>query len=418
MNNRVSLPFVAYAIVILCAGCQSTDCVEQNEGFNNDIFEDFLNNREKVYFCDTKYYELNNEIKESFTDQVGYTLDEIIRIAEKSGQSYDTMHGDSSVSSRTIDCGKDGEQELLLSIHLPGFEDDRYENGDEYENLLVVKMVDNKLYAKFYTESSYYQTASVSDYGYFTWSGPAYSGVGVESTGYLDADCEWHFYYEDIYYLEIEDFASRKGLDGSDFSSDKWNEVAIDEYYFDEEKKESVVVYAYCDDNGAIWDSALYSEAGFFQQAFDNAHIKAISMDRLGTLLDEKRQQIGLGAEIMRGKEYVNLDYGEYEGIVNGRDRFLIDLEDIDLQWSSGTDTLEPGAQYKLDTLGRGLFSLYPNATSIRTEKVSLIDGEGGGEKQLLVEEAIRTDTDIIILSMIITKTDDGYRAYCIKDAK
>ncbi len=141
-------------------------------------------------------------------------------------------------------------------------------------------------------------------------------------------------------------------------------------------------------------------------------------MDRLGTLLDEKRQQIGLGAEIMRGKEYVNLDYGEYEGIVNGRDRFLIDLEDIDLQWSSGTDTLEPGAQYKLDTVGKGLFSLYPDATSIRTEKVSLIDGEGGGEKQLLVEEAIRTDTDTIILSMIITKTDDGYRAYRIKDAK
>lgn len=301
-------------------------------------FDAFLENEDKVIFDEAYYYNVSTDISCGFEDGKEFTLDEIVTRAEELTKTTNGNDGDPEVTTHYLDCGLDGVSELELVIHLPGGEDDRYDEGagDEYDNIIVIQESEGELFAKFYTQSGYYDSTCINDRGYISTGGPAYSGIGSESAGYLDGDCEFYYYYGCEYFLEATDYTNyQETTNGRTIytSEGDWSNVCFEQYSFDIDGKDSFTVYTIFDGDFPLIYEEDYPDDNPYIKALDDAGIEAVSYAELKSILDKRKIEIGLSSEIMNhieeSQEIVNAMY-RFDCIINGDETFtdLYSLEE------------------------------------------------------------------------------------------
>ncbi len=307
----------------------SSDVSEDQELTDTSKYDEFLNNEEKAVFDETYYYIVGTDIACGFEEGKEYTLDEIVETAEEITRCDQGNDGDPEIETYYIDCGMDGSSELELTIHLPGGEDDRYDDTVEYYNILILTESEGKILVKFYTESNYFDQTSLTKYGYVETSGPAYNGIGSESAGYLDKDVNWHFYYACEYYLEARDYTNYQENTNNriiDTSEGDWDSVYFERYSFDEDYKDSFTVYTMYNDYFPLIYAEDYPDDNPYKTAVEEAGIEIVSYAELESMLKERMEEIGLTDEISchayERDEIINARY-RYSSIIDGEGTFI-----------------------------------------------------------------------------------------------
>lgn len=162
-----------------------------------ELYQGFLAGEVPVYFdrVDFSYYAYEkDEDVPCFEKNKGYTLKEFIgRVQQLDNMDeYYSVYVD-EVWYAFVDCGRDGEPELVVSITNAG------DSWNAYSYEYVIKNFDGKLQACHRNSDAYRgQEAMNNDFGviYEAW----YGGMGYYvSYAMLDANCEYHFLYSTDY---------------------------------------------------------------------------------------------------------------------------------------------------------------------------------------------------------------------------
>ena len=308
---------------------ESLDSNEDQELTDTSKYDAFLDGETKAVFDETYYYNVGTDIACGFEEGKEYTLDEIVETAEEITRCDQGNDGDPEVKSDYIDCGMDGCSELELTIHLPGGENDRYDDTVEYYNILILTESEGKILVKFYTESNYFDQTSLTKYGYVETSGPAYNGIGRHSAGYLDKDLKWHFYYTSEYFLESSDYTYYQENTNNriiDTSEGDWDNVYFERYSFDEDFKDSFTVYTMYNEYFPLIYPEDYPDDNPYKTAVEEAGIDIVSYVELESMLKERMEEIGLTDEISdyayERNEIINARY-RYSSIIDGNGTFI-----------------------------------------------------------------------------------------------
>lgn len=316
------------------ASTDSENADEENDSDNSNgdleltdtsKFDAFLENEDKVIFDEAYYYNVSTDISCGFEDGKEFTLDEIVSRAEELTKTTNGNDEDPEVTTDYIDCGLDGVSELVVKIHFSGDEDDEI---DDCSDIIVIQESEGKLLAKFYTQSGYYDSTFINDRGYISTGGPAYSGIGSESAGYLDGDCEFYYYYGCEYFLETYDYTNyQESTNGRtvDTSEGDWSNVYFEQYSFDIDGKDSFTVYTIFDGDFPLIYEEDYPDDNPYIKALDDAGIEAVSYAELKSMLDKRKTEIGLSSEVMNhieeSQEIVNAMH-RFDSIINGDETF------------------------------------------------------------------------------------------------
>ena len=245
----------------------------------------FTVNEAKATFGDENTYRIIGK-EECFSTGVEYTLDEIVSGIQSSLISYDESQK-AIISSWMIDCGEDGNREMMVEIELPG------SPYDELAKNLIVKEVDGKLEIRYYKESSLRDEETVNLWGVVSPAGAASYDVWGGEYGILDSEMKWHFYYVMYYYLDMSAYSSRGNHNGLsfDYSASEWRNVQVEEYSFDEDRSNRTYYTVYYDtnDEGIVDDDSIYEDGSTFKKAFDDSGIDTCTPDEIKKLLEDHK---------------------------------------------------------------------------------------------------------------------------------
>lgn len=319
------MKFKRIAIIILVlinVGCTRIDKSKNQNVSNSTIsdnileedntiikqYENFLDDKEKTVI--TNEYQNFDVIEwnDIFEKGEKYSLSEIVERVHEASDLYDETK-ETEICSRYIDCGQDGEKELLVSIYMPG----AWSEG--YNIKFILKEVDKELQVLYFgegwdTDSSFFR---ISDNGYISKGGRGSDGVLVVENGYLDSDVNWHFYYGYFYYMDmysfVKDVVREKVADyvpngdkDIDVHSDEWENVQVKSYYFIEEdvrkfENQKYVYWIYDNDGNLVLSTNDKDSAR--QKKFEEWGIEMCTDEDIDALLKNKREEIGLDDTII-----------------------------------------------------------------------------------------------------------------------
>ncbi len=323
---------VLIAGCILLTGCSFSD-EEITEGTNNaegavDIdgipqaynsteekYEAFINGELSVKIED--FYQQNTDysLEEIFNEE-SYTIDEIDELLKDNIRSYDASV-ETDIEDTIIDCGADGENELLVRFNMNGAK----QNG--YYVLFVIKDINDELQLKYFCAGDEENNiVSINDTGYVSESGSAGASQYNSSFGYLDSEVTWQPYYGEYYFLDMMsfgDYLNREGYD-VDFSGEEWSELQAEVYFVENGDTTNIYyVYTKVDEAGNV-DESIYESTSIYKQFFDELGVETYSTSDIELVLAQQRESIGLKEEIIDDyyshdeeidaaiKEYVELD--------------------------------------------------------------------------------------------------------------
>ncbi len=287
----------------------------QEESFDSsEVYEAFLNNEEVAeisFDADQGYY---SSYKETLEDGKSYTLDEIAQ-GLKSGINVFLESNDDIEISETrnayIDCGNDGQNELLVAVKFKA-------PMDTYENKMIFKATKDGLKLCYCGDSWPRKSLAVNEYGYIetTFSGGAYDSSYEKS--YVDAEGSWHFLYGNVaeyaergelWYGSTKYVYSDYGIDMSD--------LLIFSYYFektdDESEPEYLYTYAKMGEYGKanevpyfdvsiVKDNVLYETGNMYKDFFDQIGMKVYSTTDMAALVEKQLQNEGFDSSLAEGK--------------------------------------------------------------------------------------------------------------------
>ncbi len=273
-------------------------------------YKDFLDNKENIHFEECTF--LNVDCDRYLDKEKGYTLNELVETVKRNTSRYDESKGKEEITSSAIDCGNDGQKELIVKIRFPGAEDEEYDTPyQSYNQKIVIKDVDGKLMACFYAEDNNYTSTNINEYGYVETSSRGYLSVVADECGYLDANASWHLYYHYRYYLDMNSYINevtnyRRELGITDMNfSDEWKGFQVEEYIFGDKftKDNTCTIYYKTDDNGVDKNPEIYEDGSLYKKKFDEYNIKTYSPEGLSEALKERRKEIGLDDSIIITKK-------------------------------------------------------------------------------------------------------------------
>ena len=277
------------------------------DGETIDIYENFLDGKEKALIVKEYHDKGPFEFNDSFEIGETYSLSEIYKIIYDAEWMADDTAG-IKIYANYIDCGQDDEKELLVSIYLLG----AWHEG--FCVRAILKEVDNELQVLYMNSGTDSQDAAyrISDKGYYWSSGKSGLNTISSAEGYFDANVNWHFYYGRIYYLDMDAFvrdlnnyAQNYNINidmDKDYNSDEWRDAQVFAYFFDEDdaynyENYKCVLYLY-DSNGNL-DSSIYDKDSLYYKEFEEMGIEIYSEEDIDVLLKNKREEIGLDEEII-----------------------------------------------------------------------------------------------------------------------
>lgn len=281
-----------------------------NEELAMEAYEKFLNNEEGLSFDRymQKGYFINPDSTEEPLFQKGneYTLSEILKKITAYYLEYSDNKKIDYIDYAFIDCGKDGESELLLRFN--GI--DIYSPDDDSTLVYVIKYIDGKLYLCYYYETWARSETSINEYGYIASSGSGGASLHITDYSFIDKNGSW----KPIVYIESEldinalgqfenlaKLAEAKGI--KDY-------IQVDTIRFNydpsasEQDNEEVfyTFYVYNENFELLEDANLYTDS-IYKEIFDEANVPFITPDELSAIISEKEQILGVTAEIKDGAE-------------------------------------------------------------------------------------------------------------------
>ena len=143
----------------------------------------FLNNEKKAKVdCDDYVFESEEKKEYDFEELKELASDSIILRENPCDSDY-----------RYIDCGCDGEKELLIWVS-------KSEHGFGF----VLKDEGGELYIRYVSESGEKFYEGICEDGYVSGFGKAGASLAIYDYGYLDKDARYHVFYTCQYYLALD----------------------------------------------------------------------------------------------------------------------------------------------------------------------------------------------------------------------
>ncbi len=273
--------------------------VSTNEVSSDDAnYENYLNGTEKVSVKDV--YQENTD----FVLREIFEIDEYYDIYEFSSCIIDAMdlRDDTKKTKLTyeyVDCGCDGEKELMVIIDVPG----AWAEGCQI--LYIVKNIEGKLCVLYLTERANNSYTVVTEKGYVWKSGKKSANVVNYTCGYLDDNVNYHFYYGFNYYLNMDSFINEyfemTGNEIDAYSAD-WQDVQVVAYYLSDKREfnqdDFLYSYSLYDKNGNL-DFSVYDDDSIYKKTFKECGIKTYTEEEIEVYLNTKKQIIGLDEDII-----------------------------------------------------------------------------------------------------------------------
>lgn len=259
------------AVISILSGCSL------KEESSEEMYTAFINGEVEVDVSNV--YQLNTDFKISeIASKDDYSLDELDELICDNIPYYDKS-AKTDIDYEIIDCGEDGQNELLVKMSMNGAS----QNG--YCTYLVIKNIDDNLQLKFVCTGDDKYPVFIDENGYLTEGGSAGACQYNSSYGYLDSDVRWTQLYEEYYFLDMitfSDYLNDKGFN-VDLSGEEWAQLQAEVYFIDDEE---YILYSKVDENG-VWDESIYDSNSEYKKYFESRGIKTYSKDEIEELVQE-----------------------------------------------------------------------------------------------------------------------------------
>ena len=268
-----------------------------------ELFQGFIDGTVRVY-CDNQDYTFYDSVADEeykmFGNKDGYTLKEMTGILQGIlDVTPDIIARIGSVYYALIDCGRDGEPELVVEVYNDG---ELWGTTNQYQ--FIIKNINGKLQicnmlSETYYDESYINSATgivLKNY---------YYGMGSQyGVGYLDADCEYHFLYsDDVQYsyggsdgnpiiAALAEIAEREGDEGL-FDCLDVVQYRFSEYQDDEDEKQ-VLKCTYYYYGGENYDDEPDDKTkALIEEAFAKAGYALYTEDEINDMIDARLKEFG-----------------------------------------------------------------------------------------------------------------------------
>jgi len=271
----------------------TSDVANETPASTGDLYEDFKTGAAKAKFTksgDRGSYLVLSDILE---DGQSYSLSEISDKLASSGDYSFKINGDATY--RSIDCGNDGNKELLVSQEYTAGD----MGGEIFTLFMILKDMGGELKICYDQDMWSRSDVTINDDGTIYGSGSGGAALHVYDFAYVDAAGDYHFYYGseenitpfgDFYYNENGESKSIS-LEGLDT-----DHLIINTYYFepDYEKRNDYISYNMIDDNyNLVTKDEDYTDANEVYKRLTENGIKVYKNFELANLLHDRAVEIG-----------------------------------------------------------------------------------------------------------------------------
>lgn len=271
----------------------TSDVANETPASTGDLYEDFKTGAAKAKFTksgDRGSYLVLSDILE---DGQSYSLSEISDKLASSGDYSFKINGDATY--RSIDCGNDGNKELLVSQEYTAGD----MGGEIFTLFMILKDMGGELKICYDQDMWSRSDVTINDDGTIYGSGSGGAALHVYDFAFVDAKGDYQFYYgseENItpfgdFYYNVNGESKSLSLEGLDT-----DHLIINTYYFepDYEKRNDYVSYNMIDDNyNLVTKDEDYTDANEVYKRLTENGIKVYKNLELANLLHDRAVEIG-----------------------------------------------------------------------------------------------------------------------------
>lgn len=310
------------------------------------LYERFLHNNEKAKISDVNNFGYYFNFEENVGKEC--SLEDIVNliIANYVGDPGNGVRIRlDSIEYAYIDCGKDGNEELLLKIYTPSI--------DDWTEYIIIKEVDGSL-ETIYSDVAWGRSSIyINEYGYIYGDGSGGAAYHGFDKAFIDADGAYHYIYSDFSsgfgigseYTDGHPESEPSELDGQyvwlsfDFDNTPEDEnynafsYAKIEENSEYEWEEGFKGYFYC---ALVDDNSVYEEnhplRKYIKQTFHNGDMTNVfSLKEIDKMIADKEQREGLTDEVKNGKapRWESLSYDFVPVIASYNDDNILGIKEF-----------------------------------------------------------------------------------------
>lgn len=262
---------------------------ESGEGAaEGDLYEAFKKGTAKAKYRGTGDRSSNLATATVLEKGKSYTLEEI-ETAVAGADEYMELKVTGDVDFSLIDCGSDGDKELLVEIPF----------GDEFRLHMIIKEIDGELVICYDQDSWSRSMVEVKPDGSIEGSGSGGAAVHIVDYAFVDAGGDYKFFYgcEETLTLYGDVYAYKKGEDYVTFSSEGLDQdhLGIRDYYFEADYTEREHYYSYFvvnDDYEDVTTDADYDDSNELKKRFTEAGIRTYTQSEIDQMLKDRAAEI------------------------------------------------------------------------------------------------------------------------------
>lgn len=321
--KKIIFPAVALSLILLMTGCSGTktektdsttekiteETTEKPESGdpgdtskenpeepimpdNMQIYYDFLYGSEKVRY--TGQNDLGTNLRlDSYLEVNGtYSVEDLISLLSVDVSEYSSgivLDTDNPYEYRFIDCGKDGNPELVIDF--------KFISGDLFGLRCVIKDINGELCFCF--DNDYWSRSDfeIDDNGVITSYGSGGATDHYNGASFLDADCNYFIYYnchdsfDPSYGFSTFKDGEYINIDMSDLDT---TNIMISSYFFtdwDADRTDYNILTVY-DDDYNIMDPSTYEGLDELKDKFAQADIELYTFEQIDQMLMDRAEEI------------------------------------------------------------------------------------------------------------------------------
>lgn len=258
-----------------------------------DLYEDFKTGAAKAKFTKAGDRASYLCLSDVLNDGESYSLSEITEKLEGYDVYSFKVNGDATY--KTIDCGNDGNKELLFQQEFSADE----MGGEIFTLFMILKDMGGELKICYDQDMWSRSDVTINDDGTIFGSGSGGAALHVYDFAFVDAKGDYRFYYgseENItpfgdFYYNVNGESKSLSLEGLDT-----DHLIINTYYFEPEyeKRNDYVSFNMIDDNyNLVTKDEDYTDSNEVYKRLTENGIKVYNSLELANLLHDRMAQIG-----------------------------------------------------------------------------------------------------------------------------
>lgn len=263
---------------------------EVSEG--DSLYEDFKEGKAKAKYRGTGDLTSYLETSQALQKGQSYSLEEIVKALDNSND-FEDFQVSSDVEYNYIDCGQDGEPELLVMAQLSA----------EFRLFMIIKEIDNELVICYDQDAWSRSDVVVNSDGTIEGSGSGGASVHIVDYAFVDAAGDYKFYYgvEENLTLFGDYYAYKTGSDYELIPTEGLDQdhLGIRDYYFEADFDNRTHYHSYFildDDFNDITTDADYDDSNELKKRFTDAGIKTHTAAEIDQMLKDRASEIGYPA--------------------------------------------------------------------------------------------------------------------------